>query len=158
MFLPSLVLREEFRRSASLPQGTLYVAPEEGTVRGLKFTATVGDVVSETLESSIKVVDGKTRRGDHRPGAVGVANIVNPRGAVSLHSLTVLRGSRGGTYVVLGEEDLLTTSLAWVLSRGTIAYGQPGVGVVSVEVDKVRLAKFIKVLKPAIIHITPGRA
>jgi len=52
---------------------------------------------------------------------------------------------------VFGEEDLLTTSLAWNLDEGNIAYGQPGVGVVVVVTDKVRLTKFIKILKPSII-------
>jgi uncharacterized protein (UPF0218 family) len=134
-----------------LPQGTLYIPRRGRLVEGLEVAASVGDVVSDTLESRIKVVDGKTRRGLITNGRPCGRIIYNPRGAVSLHSITTLRGVKEGRVFVVGEEDLLTASLAWNMDEGTIAYGQPGVGVVVVVADKVRLMKFIKILKPSII-------
>ena len=151
MLLPSLALREDFRANMGLPQGTLYIPPGGRLVEGLEVTASVGDVVSDTLESRIKVVDGKTRRGVQTSARPCDRIVYNPRGVVSLHSVTALRGVKAGWVCVVGEEDLLTTSLAWNLDEGNIAYGQPGVGVVVVVTDKVRLTKFIKILKPSII-------
>lgn len=148
--VPVLLLREEFRRSLSLPQGTLFVAEKPGElVGGVSADVAVGDVVSSTVEARVKVVDLATRR-----GATTVLleqpehTVVNPRGSVSLMSITIAAVAKQGVLLVLGEEDMVVTAFAWSGWARSIAYGQPGVGVVLTRPALGRLIKVAKVLKP----------
>ncbi|WP_440059020.1 DUF359 domain-containing protein [Thermogladius sp. 4427co] len=158
MRLPVLRLPGEFLNSLKIPQGTLFVTEVEGRpVRNISVDASVGDIVSTTLVQRLKILDGRTRRGDaYIMDLKPDIEIVNPRGSISIFAITLLRAVRKGVVLVNGEEDLLAAAVAWNSpDEWTIAYGQPNVGVVVITASKERLLKFVKILKPAIAVYNP---
>ncbi|MEM2025062.1 MAG: DUF359 domain-containing protein [Desulfurococcaceae archaeon] len=148
--VPALILPQHLRQDLSLPQGTLYVHPERGVVKGLRVKVLVGDVVSTRHFADIKVVDHKTKRTKIDLAWEECTHVLNPPGSVSLNSLTMSSLPRG-VICVLGEEDLITLSYM-VKNQGSIAYGQPDTGVVLVEPRAEIALKVLKILKPGIVH------
>lgn len=150
--VPALVLMPQFRRDLSLPQGTLYVHPKGGVIRGLKVKVLVGDIVSMTHYANIRVIDHKTKRAKVESTWGDCTHVINPPGSLSLNSLT-LASKPEGIICVAGEEDLLVISYI-VKDHGDIAYGQPGVGVVVVRPRPEIALKVLKILKPGVVDYT----
>ncbi|MGB9716919.1 MAG: DUF359 domain-containing protein [Thermoproteota archaeon] len=142
---------EETRRIVRKPLGALL--DTDGLRRRLKefkgVVVSVGDVVSQSLldagfNPGVCVVDGKTLR--TRPYGVErfqqgrrVLRLVNPPGTISGESWSVFKQAldlRPSTILVEGEEDLLTLVAVETAPDGSlVVYGQPGEGVVLIEVN-----------------------
>lgn len=110
---------------------------------------TVGDVTTHKflergLMPRLAVVDMKTLRGayhiDLRKHMKVVREVVNPPGHIvstMVEEISKAFEEEGGLVVVRGEEDLLVIPSILALPEGAVvAYGQPGVGIVLIKVDK----------------------
>ncbi|MEZ0393931.1 MAG: DUF359 domain-containing protein [Desulfurococcaceae archaeon] len=135
---------------ARIPQGTLVISRDGRLVRGLVADFAVGDLVSSTVLSPSKVIDRKLLR-KPVPLALPGTNlkVINPRGHVTINSFT-FAGVRGVLEVV-GEEDLLVLPVALKNEGATIAYGQPGAGVVILRASSLRARRLLKIYKPCIL-------
>lgn len=147
-------LREEFKE----PFGPLYTDAEQLLADAGRPIVAVGDVVTYHLRQAghdphVAVVDGRTERdpvddevravlddGDHRietvnePATLSRDLLVSLRDAVAHEADTVV--------VVEGEEDLAT--LPAVLAAplgGAVVYGQPGEGMVLIDVTEAAKAE-----------------
>ncbi len=152
MRIPALCLAEAHRGDLAYPQDLLIVHPSRGYLAGLEVDVAVGDVVSERHVAKIRVFDYKTKRtlGLERRVSKCI-NVVNPRGCLSLNSLTLAK-SRAGDLCVVGEEDLLVLAFA-VTGAESILYGQPDVGAVLMKPDLNKAIKVLKILKPAVVQV-----
>ncbi|KSW11327.1 hypothetical protein CF15_00180 [Pyrodictium occultum] len=161
MFSRPLCLREELRPllASRVPRGEL--VPGLGHVAaGLRYTrlVTVGDMVSRTafrlgLRPFVAVYDCREMRSsvgcpEPPPGYVRI-RARNPRSTIQPEAAGAVREAlrRGNAVVeVDGEEDLLALPAILYSDVGVVvAYGQPGEGVVLVQVDQAvkRLAAAI---------------
>lgn len=115
---------------------------------GHRISFSVGDMVTSTLVRAgisfeVGVVDSKVMRKTVRlPKGVSGATmrVENPRGHLNPKAREVMREAlsvgRGTFVIVNGEEDLLTLFAIDLSSRGDLViYGQPGEGVVVVDVN-----------------------
>ena len=113
--------------------------------------ASVGDVSSRNLIEAgtppdIIVVDHRVMRADVEPMSLGdrttirVRNLAGTIDADAWRALEeAVRLKRGVAVIVEGEEDLLVLPLTALMPLGSlIAYGQPRVGMVVVEVTEER--------------------
>ncbi len=158
--IPALLLPGEFRRFLAMPQGTLYIKPSTGDVKGLEATVSVGDVVSSRHRTVIKVFDYKSKRSHYisnsRLRGVGEWRVViNPPGMLSLNAMTITTNTSRGYIYVVGEEDLLVLPFL-ARSNTSILYGQPGTGVVRVDSDINMALKVLKILKPTVVTCKCG--
>jgi len=158
--IPALLLPGEFRRFLATPQGTLYVKPSCGDIKGLEATVSVGDVVSSRHRTLIKVVDYKSRRCHYVPNSrlesVNECRVaVNPPGVLSLNAVTIAMSTSRGYIYVVGEDDLLVIPFL-ARSNMSILYGQPGTGVVQVYSDINTALKVLKILKPTVVMCECG--
>lgn len=142
---------EETRRIVRKPLGALLDTDGLGRrLKGFKgVVVSVGDVVSQSLldmgfNPGVCVVDGKTLRtrqhGVERfQQGRRVLRLVNPPGTISRESWSVFKQAldlRPSTILVEGEEDLLTLVAVETAPDGSlVVYGQPGEGVVLIEVN-----------------------
>jgi uncharacterized protein (UPF0218 family) len=139
------------------PRGVLIeddsVLPE--LLKGREVVA-VGDVTTKRcLELGIvprtAIFDGKTRRSEwvELRAPNGVLEATNPPGWICLDAVKVVkRALKERRWVkVEGEEDLLAMPALLASEEGwVVLYGQPGAGVVMVEVNKATKAHFSELL------------
>ncbi|MEM4863011.1 MAG: DUF359 domain-containing protein [Candidatus Nezhaarchaeales archaeon] len=158
---------EDLRRELSKPWG-LVITNDEVKAGKLEevlnqmspcMIITVGDVTTNTfLERGIRprlaIVDMKTLRGPYQADLTKkmkvVREVINPPGhIVSTIVESVERAiDEGGIMLVRGEEDLLVIPSIIASPEGAvIAYGQPGVGVVLIRVDKDKREKARELLR-----------
>ncbi|MCX2820032.1 MAG: hypothetical protein ACI9QA_001000 [Methanobacteriota archaeon] len=145
---PALVLPEEMRSELKEPMGE--VSPEVDEERLTGRVVAVGDMVTYHLLGAgvvpdVAVVDGRTEREDvdeevvERWSRMEVTALVeNEPGTVSDALVDALGDAyaEGGLVEVEGEEDLAVLPAVALASEGdTVIYGQPGEGIVYVEVD-----------------------
>jgi uncharacterized protein (UPF0218 family) len=141
-------LREAFKE----PFGPLYTDIDALLAEADEPIVTVGDVVTYHLreaghEPHVAVVDGLTERDaipeEVRQGLEGAGerriDIVNEPAALSRDLLIALRDATDAEedtlLVVEGEEDLATLPAVLVTPLGgSVVYGQPGEGMVLIEV------------------------
>lgn len=152
-----LRLPEEQRHLFSRPFGTLY--PSLDPVLPLldgKIFFSVGDVVTDHLlqagyPPAVAIIDGQTMRRPH-PGVeiprYRILQVKNPPGYICDDLVFAAGDAMSSLKTVIqvdGEEDLAVLPLALVAPQGSvILYGQPGEGVVVLEItasvqDQARL-------------------
>ncbi|MCD6487999.1 MAG: DUF359 domain-containing protein [Desulfurococcales archaeon] len=160
--IPVLLLPKWLRPSLSIPQGTLFIG--KNIIKGLKSDIGVGDIVSSTLKTSVKIIDFRTKR--HIKDKYTIKDkycrsfiIMNPPGTISLSSTTLLtqQDMNKNIYIVIGEEDLLVLPLLKNKSWKKLFYGQPPMGVVRVVRTKYsskRVLEILKTFKPVIYAYT----
>ncbi len=161
MKLKAFRVGEELRRELSKPWGLVITKNEvesgklEEALRNMEAKAivTVGDVTTHTflergLVPKLAIVDMKTLRGTYHVDLRGrirvVREVVNPPGHIVSTMVEEIGKAfeEGGLVVVKGEEDLLVIPSILALPEGTVvAYGQPGVGVVLIKVDRDKKEK-----------------
>ncbi len=159
-YLPVLKMPNWLREVLSTPLGRIYCSRKTLTSSDIGFAdICVGDIVSENIDSTVKVYDYTTRREVLEKESVEASmyQVYNPRSTISLFSKTVaIQHSVFKNVLVIGEEDLLTLAYALSSKRVRIAYGQPGAGVVVVDNDrffKIRVTGLLKTFKPDIVCI-----
>ena len=149
-------LPERMRPRLAEPLGRVFAANEvegeefRGLAKAAPMVITVGDRVTETLESvgrtpDIHVVDGVERRGRRELPRAPFARLVkvrNPAGTITLAAIEGMRKAFGGEkpvrVLVDGEEDLIAMlAIAMAPVSAVVFYGQPRVGVVAVKSDAV---------------------
>ncbi|MGB9894808.1 MAG: DUF359 domain-containing protein [Thermoproteota archaeon] len=153
-------IKEEQRRKLSVPIGPLVRGtPEEvaerikGSYKNKDISFCVGDFVTNNfLVHNIKfkaaIVDFKTER-KKLPGELKYCfKLFNPQGHINAEAWNVLKAAlekdNGCVVFVEGEEDLLALPAIEVSEIGSlVVYGQPGEGVVVVEVND-RYKKFVR--------------
>ena len=152
-----LRLRDDQRQLLKRPLGRLIRGTPEDVRRELEALVAerrgpmivVGDVVSSTVsklapERTVYVTDGRTLRERTSEVKLDVDVVVrcrNEPGTISREAYEVIReaiGSGKRVHVVVdGEEDLLALAAVYLSPVGSIVvYGQPGEGVVVVEVNE----------------------
>lgn len=162
-----LVLTPELRAELKKPMGELVKGPPEEVfgrlrerLRGRKVI-TVGDIVTSNalrhgLELWAAVIDGRAMRKPLRERAAGAPwsrrlRITNPPGTISSEAWSAIGMAvrEGRTLVeVNGEEDLLALVAVLCAPEGSVVlYGQPGEGVVVVEVSSRAKAFCREVIK-----------
>ena len=113
-----------------------------------RFLISVGDAVSRDLveggiDVNVRVVDGRIMRRDanvvHRAHE-RMFMVKNPPGMITFSAWGAIKdaiSSGGGLVFIDGEEDLLALPAIIEAPEGTLViYGQPGEGVVVVEVNE----------------------
>ncbi len=153
--LPALVLPHYMRKILAVPHGMLLVK-RGGRVTGISVDVAVGDIVSQTLLSRVRIVDYRTRRRERVEPVERGQVIYNPAGAVSMNARSYIEAQQGpATYTVLGEEDLLLIPAALGARGETYAYGQPGIGVVIIHGgarERLKTRLLLKTFKPRILR------
>ena len=160
--MPRLRLPENLRARLKEPLGELIPGPPERSVKRLRQIlgsekiskiVCVGDFVSRLLsESSIEfdlaIVDNKVMRletGGQSIKSERVFHVVNPAGTLEVSAWAAIGEALKRPHsllVVDGEEDLLTLVAMTVAPQGSLViYGQPGEGLVIVEVDETARKK-----------------
>lgn len=144
-----LRLPEEQRHLFSRPFGTLYPSldPVLPFLDG-KIFFSVGDVVTDHLLQAgyppdVAIIDGQTMRRPH-PGVeipcYRVLQVKNPPGYICDDLVAASGDAVSSLKTVIqvdGEEDLAVLPLALVAPQGSvILYGQPGEGVVVLEITQ----------------------
>jgi uncharacterized protein (UPF0218 family) len=153
----ALRLREEQRQLLKRPLGRLIRGRSDEVWRKLEVLVgerkgplvVVGDVVSMTVsrlspERVVYVTDGRTMReatSEVRPEVDLVVMCRNEPGTISREAFEAIgeaiRSGKRVHVVVEGEEDLLALAAVYLSPLGGIVvYGQPGEGVVVVEVNE----------------------
>ena len=144
------VLEPQERKIFQKPQGKLYKSVKEIPLKKSHPIISIGDTCSEELRAYWKlpvlsIIDFKTQRTD--PGANLKPNttVTNPAGQITDELWNAVRTIRSGIVAVNGEEDLAVIPAIFLSDPGTqILYGQPGEGVVLLEVTeeyKLKLGK-----------------
>ncbi len=112
------------------------------------LVVTVGDRVTETMQElgrtpDVQVIDQVERRTRREAPDVPYARLftaANPAGSITFEAIRAIEeafaGEKPARVIIDGEEDLLALPAIESAPPGsTLYYGQPGVGVVMVEVD-----------------------
>ncbi len=169
-----LRLTEELRRMLAEPQGKLYeglgLEPLERALadHGHELLVCVGDIVSyyslKVTRPDIVVIDGRSVRKSLGDGILDElkgrtrdyvnVNAKNPPGHITedlveklSHAVDLAISGYKVRVFVDGEEDLAVIPLVLMLPKGSlIVYGQPGRGVVAVEVDAVRRREMLEIV------------
>lgn len=146
---PLLVLPQSLRTAFKDPFGPIYTEPATLLADAGRPIITVGDVVTYTLEQAghkpaISLVDGKTEReavSQEIADAVGTGEITvsNPQGTLTAALFEAIVDAVGRDHpvriVVEGEEDLAAVPAVLAAPVGaTVVYGQPGEGMVAIDV------------------------
>lgn len=149
-------LTPSVRRRLKRPLGRLLLAPQLKSGSHLvelteaKLVITVGDRVTETLHAigrtpDVQVVDRREMRVKRAAPRVPFARqfqVSNPAGRITQRSIVCVRSAvrsrrKPVRVLVEGEEDLLAIPAVIEAPLGSLVYyGQPRVGVVSVNVDR----------------------
>ena len=143
-----LILPEEQRHLFRRPFGTLYPSldPVLPFLDGKLFFS-VGDVVTEHLlragyPPDVAIIDGQTMRRPHDGVDVTtyrVIHVVNPAGCITRDLTEAAHRAVSDLHMVIqveGEEDLAVIPMALAAPHGSlILYGQPGEGVVLLEIS-----------------------
>ena len=123
-------------------------------VSNVKVDIAIGDVVSETTEYNLCVIDGRTRRTisvEKQYKVKESLKAINPPGTLSLNTRTIAKCKGIKTLYIVGEEDLTPLAFSLEYSNATISYGQPMVGLVILTSNKINAIKVLKTFKPDII-------
>jgi len=142
------VLPEQERHLFRQPFGTLYPSldPVFPLLEGKVFFS-VGDVVTDYLlragyPPAVAVIDGQTMRRPHEGVDVAAFQVIyvkNPAGCISPDLTQAAHDAVQALKTVVqvdGEEDLAVLPLALAAPDGSlILYGQPGEGVVVLEIS-----------------------
>lgn len=159
-------LPQELRARLSEPIGRVFAGEQTtgpefgGLVREARMVVTVGDRVTETIAEQgrppdVQIIDGVERRVRREPPDVPFASLVrvkNPAGTITQEAIAGVRrafeGKKPARVQVDGEEDLMAM-LAIVMAplRSVVFYGQPGVGIVAVEVDPASKSRSRAILR-----------
>ncbi|MFH0968753.1 MAG: GTP-dependent dephospho-CoA kinase family protein [Methanobacteriota archaeon] len=144
-----LILPKEQRHLFRQPFGILYPSlnPVFPLLNGRLFFS-VGDVVTDNLlqagyPPAVAFIDGQTMRRPHEGvnvTAFQIVHVKNPAGCISPDLTQAARDAvitRNTVVQVDGEEDLAVLPLALAAPVGSlILYGQPGEGVVVLEISE----------------------
>ncbi|MEM0241030.1 MAG: DUF359 domain-containing protein [Candidatus Nezhaarchaeales archaeon] len=167
MKIRAFKIDEDLRRELGKPWGLVVTnnEVESGRLEEIlnqmspHMIITVGDVTTHTfLERGIRprvaIVDMKTLRGPYQADFAEkmkmVCEVVNPPGHIVSTMVEHVKEAidEGGFILVKGEEDLLVIPSIIASPEGAvIAYGQPGVGVVLIKVDKDKREKARELLR-----------
>lgn len=158
-----LTLPETARGEFKDPFGPLYTEVDDLLADHSPPIVTVGDIVTYHFEQAghqpaVAFVDGRTKRErapdavraelDERPNRVDVRN---PAGVITAELLRAIEDALevdGPTTIVVdGEEDLATVPVVIVAPVGsTVVYGQPGEGMVAIDVTESNRESFRELL------------
>ncbi len=170
-----LRVTEELRKVLAQPQGKLYegkgVDPIRNALkdRDFKILACVGDIVTyysfkANFGPDLVVLDGRTVRRKLNgyiaeeigvfTGSYDTLTAENPAGHITedlvekvFKAVRMAERGRKVKVVVRGEEDLAVIPLAIALPKGSlIVYGQPGKGVVAVDIDGKRKREMFEII------------
>lgn len=154
--MPKLVLTEELRSALKKPLGRLFLGEGPGIYEEIRRLISlkrparvvfVGDAVSRRaiaaqLRTDIMVIDNREMRAQTKPfetPARRTFHVRNEPGTISLQAWGAIQDaikSGKAVMVIDGEEDLLTlVAMAEAPVGSFVIYGQPGEGLVLVEVD-----------------------
>lgn len=145
-------IKEEQRKKLSMPLGPLISGTPNEVAEKLKscyrdkdISFCVGDIVTNNLLShNVKfkaaIVDLKTGRKSISGDLKYCFKLLNPQGHINTEAWNILRAAvrKDDRCIVFvdGEEDLLALPAIEVSENGSlVVYGQPGEGVVVVEVN-----------------------
>ena len=169
-------LPQKLRSKLSEPFGRVYAGEETNghdfsdIVRETKVVVTVGDRVTESIGGQgrvpdVQIVDALERRVRREPPDVPYSRLVkvkNPAGTITRDAiagmLKAFEGKKPVRVLVDGEEDLMAM-LAIVMApqHSVVFYGQPGVGIVAVEVDALSKSRSRVILeKMGIKRLSPS--
>ena len=146
-----LILKEECRNELKKPLGKL--VNETGLLKEIRNSEiiTVGDKVTQTflklgLKPKLSIIDYKIERGsieyDYKPMFKKILSAKNKDGTISEEAIEKIREALKYENCLLeidGEEDLLTLIVISELENKletVVCYGQPGEGIVVVEINK----------------------
>ncbi|PIR61320.1 MAG: hypothetical protein COU68_00050, partial [Candidatus Pacebacteria bacterium CG10_big_fil_rev_8_21_14_0_10_45_6] len=151
----TLVLTKEQRAFFAELQGELIKKPMAGN--GLQLV--VGDsslqkFLANDWHFDLAVFDYQIGREPYEPPVIAKDKIdliaTNPAGAISTHLTSVLKTAlqkKMRNVFVEGEEDLAAVALVLIAPLGTeIYYGQPGVGLVCIQLTEEKKNKIYKIL------------
>lgn len=155
-------LPEEMRGELKEPLGPVFSEVVGDRLKGR--VVTIGDIVTyHFLEAGVfpdvAVVDGKTERTDVEEAIVKrwreipeVARVENKAGTITHGLIEALRQALerdgSGRIEVVGEEDLAALPAIIVADEGdTVVYGQPGEGMVYVEVTEEVRQEVLRLLR-----------
>ena len=157
-----LTLPKGTRRKLKRPLGVLVERPDEGKIRTLikQPFATVGDKVTESFCSlgfkpKLEIVDGREMREERLPpeGCYQLLiKVRNPAGKITGEALKAVREALKTDLririLVDGEEDLLALPCILYGPDGLrVFYGQPGKGIVYVDVNSASREKARRLLE-----------
>lgn len=168
-FDEEIIFSEEDKEKVRKPLGKLFEGTPPKTTERLvkhimemkpKVLIVVGDFSAKELSNAgvyadVYLVDGKVeRKVSERFVEKDALQIFtkNPAGTISVKAVNALKeaihsGKRIVVYVD-GEEDLLTLPAIMLAPLGSmVVYGQPGVGVVSVEVTEDKKREICAILR-----------
>lgn len=147
-------LPEGLRQQLAKPMGRVFsgdqVAGDEfrRLVVESPMVVTVGDRVTDTIAAmrmtpAVQVVDGVERREKRTPPVVEYSRLIkvrNPAGTLTDEAidgmLSAFAGEKPVRVEVEGEEDLMAMlAISFAPVSAVVFYGQPGVGVVAVQVN-----------------------
>lgn len=127
---------------------------------GMRMLVTVGDATAESLISmdlipDVQVVDARERRLEREsvaPAHTSEIRIKNPAGKISEDALKAVRRAfklkKPVRIIVEGEEDLLALPFLATYPIATrVLYGQPGEGMVLVEVGEEKRKLALSILR-----------
>lgn len=162
---PTLILNDKLRARLKRPLGQLFpdIATAVEHLRKIRpaMLITVGDVVTARflgagVRPDVAVVDFLVMRGP-APASVkakldslggNVVRVKNPAGALTPEMRRAFEGKPPLKIVVEGEEDLAAIPAVISAPEGSIVvYGQPGEGVVLIEVTEAKRQEFAGLLK-----------
>lgn len=168
-FDEEIIFSEDNKEKVRKPLGKLFEGkPPETTEKLVKhiqerkpaMLIVVGDFSAKELSKAgvhvdVYVIDGKIERKESEKftGEIDLQIFTkNPAGTISMDAANALKeaihsGKRAIVYVD-GEEDLLTLPAIVLAPLGSIVvYGQPGIGVVSVDVTNDKKQEICMMLK-----------
>ncbi|MCS7109206.1 MAG: DUF359 domain-containing protein [Candidatus Micrarchaeota archaeon] len=145
-------LNKEIRKKISKPLGKVFSEEElfeflkkKAARKRLKIIA-VGDMTGYSLnkigfEPDIWIYDGKIMRKRVKRQLPFPSYVVaNPRSSITVDLCnaidSVLKSKKKERIFVIGEEDLATLYLIFRAKDALVLYGQPGEGIVAIEVNK----------------------
>ena len=146
--IPVLILPKYLRKSLRIPLSRLYVS--RGWITGFKADYTVGDIVSQNNIGAHEIIDGKTLREEIHVTVKGV-DVINPPGSLALNTITMLKCRFCKSYIVHGEEDLVTLGVCREYFDKKVIYGQPSTGIVLMKSNPYWAINVIKAFKPDIV-------
>jgi uncharacterized protein (UPF0218 family) len=162
--LGDLVLNDHLRLLLQIPLGRLIpdynVDKFLASLSGSNKIVTVGDrttrrCVEAGLKPFLEIIDYREKREETQriqETGVEVVTVENPAGRITEKAIQAVRSSlkvEGRRRIVVnGEEDLLVLPVTAFAEQGfKVLYGQPDMGLVSVEVDEAARERAKKIMR-----------
>lgn len=159
-------VKDEVREMLRRPLGRLFSDNEISstifinTLRDAKFVISVGDRVTETINSlgripELQIVDGKEKRKERELPNVRFSSLIkarNPAGYITDEAIDAIKEAMKGLskpvrLLIDGEEDLLAIPAVYFAPAGSnLYYGQPDEGIVLVKVDESAKRRSLKIM------------